>query len=109
MWPQSSPSAPSPPDFQLCEGNWQSAESDVDTTLTLVEEDIRDGFVEEVHGGMDEAKSRWGDLIAVGRLGIATAEGRKPRLGMDSTIAGVNGACQISDKVFNPTVRDVRE
>ena len=92
-----------------CDGNWQSAESDPELTQSLIDADVSEDFVFEIPGGMQEAKRRWGDLVAVGKLGVATADGRKPRLVMDSTAPGVNGRSKIEEKVFNATFQDVRK
>ena len=54
------------------------AQEDPDLTLALTEDEIQQGWVEEIFGGMDEAKQRW-TVTAVGKLNVVHADGKKPR------------------------------
>ena len=94
-------------DLAECTSNWKSADDDVESAMALVQDDIRDGFVRQFEGSLEDAKKRWPAGVAVGKLGIAHAPGRAPRLIMDSTVAGVNPAAVIEEKVFLPSIRDV--
>ena len=90
-----------------CSSNWKSADDDLALAQSLVDEDVNDGFVREFKGSLQDAKAKWPRGVAVGKLGIAHAPGRAPRLIMDSTVAGVNPAAVIEDKLFLPGLRDV--
>ena len=59
-------------------------------------------------GGLEAAKKRWPKGIAVGKLSLVKAEGRDPRLVLDSTICQVNPLCRIPEAVTMPTVQEVR-
>ena len=59
-------------------------------------------------GGLKAAKKRWPKGIAVGKLSLVKAEGRDPRLVLDSTICQVNPLCRIPESVTMPTVQEVR-
>ena len=98
---------PSEPEFVECEGNWASASVDPSVTRKLVEDEVRDGFVQKFHGNLHDARVKWPKGVAVGKLGVAYAEGRDPRLVLDSTIPGVNPACKIMEKTFNPQLHDL--
>ena len=43
----------------------------------------------------------------IGKLGVATAEGRPPRLVVDSSVCGLNGRCTIPEKSTLPTAREI--
>ena len=92
--------------FEIYDTNWKSAEEDPDTVTRLLEEDIDAKFVQEFHG-IAQAKKRWPEGIAVGRLSVARTENRDPRLCLDITIANVNAKVQIEEKSFNPSVEDI--
>ena len=100
---------PPPRELHECEGNWKSADSDIPLAQSLVDEDVSEGFVECFEGSLQDAHVRWPAGVAVGKLGIAYADGRSPRLIMDSTVAGVNPCCQIQEKCFNPSLADVSQ
>ena len=59
-------------------------------------------------GGLKAAKKRWPKGIAVGKLSLVKAEGRDPRLVLDSTVCQVNPLCRIPEAVTMPTVQEVR-
>ena len=69
------------------EENWQSAEADHDLTDRLIAEGVEADFLLFAEGGLPEATARWGERVAVGKLGVADAENpdRAPRLVLDST------------------------
>ena len=91
-----------------CEGNWKSADEDVELTKALVASEVSDGFVVSLGTDDTQVSQRWPKGFAFGKLGIASAEGRDPRLVLDSTAPGVNTKCRIHEKVFNPTLGDVK-
>ena len=76
-------------DIQLahCTGNWTQAEKDPALLQALVEKEIEAGHVTALQGGREAAKARWPQRTAIGKLNIVTAEGRDPRLVLDSTIS----------------------
>jgi hypothetical protein len=99
-------SEPEAVDLRLCEGNWASTESDPATATALVNTELSKGYMIEIVGGMAEARQRWGERIACGRLSIVKAPGKEPRLVGDSTISGANPASFIRDQAELPTVHN---
>ncbi len=93
--------------FHIQEGNWSSAEDNQQLTDDLLKKELAAGHMVRVAGGLDEARRRWGQFVAVGKLGVITAPGKEPRLVGDSTISGANPAAMISEKAENPTVTGV--
>ena len=55
-----------------------------------------------------EAQQRWPTGTAVGKLNIVFAEGKEPRLVLDSTICGVNPRCHLPERVALPMASDIR-
>ncbi|CAE7502271.1 unnamed protein product [Symbiodinium sp. CCMP2592] len=47
--------------------------------------------------------------VAIGKLGLVLAEGRSPRLTVDSSISGVTAACQIPNHMLLPRISDVED
>ena len=95
--------------LENCEGNWMSADLDPCVTSRLIQEDVDAGFVAEFKGDAVAAKKHWPKGIAIGKLGVAYAEGRDPRLVLDSTAPGVNPSCTIKEKTFLPSLQDLRD
>ena len=95
------------PDLQSFCSNWTGAHEDPDLTQSLIDEEINQGWVEELHGGLAEAKRRW-TSIAVGKLNVVHADGKKPRLVLDSSCCNVNQRCTLPETMVLPTVDDVR-
>ena len=88
---------------------WGSALDDPDCLLELVEADVQAGFAEWIPGGLPEAKERYGDLCAAGRLGLVKKEGSQPRLIGDSSISNANQLSRICEKVELPSLEDVAQ
>ena len=87
--------------------NWQSAEDDPELTRELVQEEISKGWVYEFHGDISQAQLAFPVGVAVGKLGVATAEGRPPRLVVDNSICGLNSRCHMPERSTLPTAKDV--
>ena len=96
--------------FQICSENWHSADADDDTLAKLIQQEIDDGLVVEV-GSLEAAQERFGKLLAVGKLGIASQQPNKPRLVLDSTISGLNPLSQqaIQEKCSYPRLSHLQQ
>ena len=96
-------------EFWSFDNNWKSAETDEDTLQKLIQKEIDDGFVTELDS-LESAKKKFGDLLAIGKLGIATQQADKPRLVLDSTISGLNPASNkaILEKYSYPRLSDLQ-
>ena len=95
------------PELQLCQTNWKGADDDPQLTWSLIQEELDNDWVAEVPGGMEEAQRRWQHL-AVRKLNVVHASGRKPRLVLDSSCCGVNTRCVLPETMILPTVDDVK-
>ena len=58
---------------------------------------------------MASAQARFGSKLAIGKMSIVSAPGKKPRLFVDSTVCGTNPSCFIPETFALPSVDDVRE
>ena len=87
--------------------NWQSAESDLDTTRELVTQETDKGWIYEYPGTLADAQAQFGDKLAIGRLGLALSDHRPPRLVVDSSICGLNSRCSIPERTTLPSALDV--
>ena len=74
-----------------------------------MEADVQAGFAEWIAGGLPDAKERYGDLCAAGRLGLVKKEGSQPRLIGDSSISNANQLSRICEKVELPSLADVAQ
>ena len=92
QWPpateQSDLEASTPLD--LCDGNWKAAIDHRTEVAALIQKEIDNGWVIEAKMSVAEAQKHWFSGTAVGKLNIVFAEGKEPRLVLDSTICGVN-------------------
>ena len=74
----------------------------------LIQQKLDDQFVECL-GFTTDLDPEMRQKLVFGKLGVAFSDNRKPRLVLDITISGVNPRTSIQEKVFYPTVADVRE
>ena len=93
-------------DFEICTGNWLGAVEFPDLLSSMVQSEIEAGYL-EVLRSLAEAQARW-PQVAVGKVNIVQAPGKKPRLILDPTISGVNAALDIPKRFMLPTLEDVR-
>ena len=107
IWPKKPASDAPTEDLQSCFTNWSGADVDPQLTWELINAEVAQGWVQELPGGLEEAKSKW-KHIAVGKLNVVHSEGRKPRLVLDSTCCGVNPNVVLPETMVLPTVDDVR-
>ena len=101
------PEKASQPDLSIHLAKWKSAEEHEDITSSLIQEELRQGWIEPFHGTVADAKLRWPLGVAVGKLGIAFHESRPPRLVVDPSISGANAACVVPEKQTMPSAFDV--
>ena len=66
------------------------------------------GWVIEIPGGEQEARAQWPKGIAIGKLNVVQADGKEPRMVLDSSVCNVNPRCTLPERVCLPTVADVR-
>ena len=78
-------------------GNWKAAEAEPHTVSALLDKEISNGWVVRTDMSTEQARQHWNKGIAVGKLNVVHAEGKEPRLVLDSTVCGVNPKCNISD------------
>ena len=95
-------------EIAICHGNWSSAEADPETLRALVEEELDKGWLLELDS-LASAQARFGSKLAIGKMSIVSAPGKKPRLVVDSTVCGTNPSCFIPETFALPSVDDVRE
>ena len=93
------------PDLHICEGAWQSAESQPDIVHSLLDEELQEGWISE-YASLEDIQSAF-PQVALGRLGLVLAEGRSARLVVDSSISGVTSSSAIPNCISNPRIEDV--
>lgn len=73
----------------------------------LIQDEVSEGWVLPLQGGIAEAQEKWPEGIAIGKLGLALSSFRPPCLVVDPTVSGVNPACVIPEKSTLPTARNL--
>ena len=104
--PRRKDSTPSDGELLLCFGNWTGAEADPVLLCELLQKEVDAGWLEAIP--LHEAQARWGSRVAVGRLNIVIAPGKKPRLVVDSSVCGTNSCCQVPESYALPGLQHVR-
>ena len=86
-----------------CQGNWAQAEQNPALLRQLLQKEVDNGWVVFFQGNADDAARQWPEGTAIGKLNIVSAEGKGPRLVLDSTICNANplARCQ-NASVFPP-------
>ena len=90
-----------------CTGNWAQAERDPTLLTALLQKEIDTGHVQAFQGSRQDAEKRWPQRTAIGKLNSVTAEGRDPRLVLDSTVCNANTLCRIPEHVTLPSAQEV--
>ena len=93
-------------DLQICHGSWKSASDQPTQVLSLLEEELREGWIVE-YPSVEAVKAAF-PKVAFGKLGLVLAEGRSPRLVVDSSISGVTSSCVIPNRLLNPRISDLQ-
>ena len=78
---------------------------------TLIDKELQGNFIAEVAGAEEDAKQRWPKGIAIGKLNVVFADGRDPRMVLDSrqhSICNLNPRCALPEPVQTPTTTDVQ-
>ena len=91
-----------------CQGNWTQAEQNPELLQQLLQKEIDNGWVVPFRGDADDASRHWPEGTAIGKLNIVSAEGKDPRLVLDSTICNANPLCKVPERVSLPTALDVQ-
>ncbi|CAE7038940.1 unnamed protein product [Symbiodinium sp. CCMP2592] len=93
-------------DFKICSGHWPGAEEDPELLEELMEAELAAGYVEELPS-LEAARARWA-RVAIGKANIIKSEGKSPRLIIDPSVSGTNGACVIPERFLLPGLGDVQ-
>ncbi|CAE7657443.1 LRRC45 [Symbiodinium sp. CCMP2592] len=107
LFPPAGQSAPTM-DLTHCSSSWGSALSDQASVDSLLSEEISEGWVREVPGGLDELTARY-QQTAVGKLGLVKSPGRPDRLVVDSSVSGVTEHTSLPNKSANPSISGLRQ
>ena len=91
-----------------CSGNWTRAESNPEILQELIDKELQGNYIAEFRGTEDDAKKQWPKGTAIGKLNVVLAEGRDPRMVLDSTICNLNPRCTLPERMQMPTVCDVQ-
>ena len=105
-WPFQDGQVDEPVPLQACESSWKSARDHPAMVQELIADEVRQGFITLIPGGVKELQSRY-DKIAVGKLGLVLADGRSPRLVVDSSISMVTTNTAIPNRMLLPKVSDL--
>ena len=74
----------------------------------LVAAEVAEGFVAPVPGGLLALRQQFGQ-VAVGKLGVVLAEGRSPRLVVDSSVSNVTANTSIPNHMLLPKISDLMD
>ena len=89
----------------LCDENWKGARDNPETLAALVQEELENGWLEEVP--LEEARIRWKE-IAIGKMNVVLVPDKNPRLTVDATVSGVNQGCVIPERYNLPGLGDLQ-
>ena len=74
--------------------------------MELLEAELAAGYVVEMPS-LEAARAKW-PRVAIGKANVIVAENRNPRLIIDPSISGVNGAALIPERYMLPGFGDIR-
>ena len=96
------------PALEHCTGNWTRAEQNPDLLSELIEKEIAQGWVRKFEGTEQDAALHWPAGTAIGKLNLVLAEGKEPRIVLDSSVCGLNPSVHLPERVALPTGADVQ-
>ena len=105
-WPTHTGTVANSEPLLRCSDSWKSAQDHPGIVDQLITEELQAGFIELVPGGLTELQEKYG-RTAVGKLGVVLAEGRSPRLVVDSSISNVTVNTIIPNHMMLPRISDV--
>lgn len=106
LWPVQPSTVSDVQDLHLCVSSWKSALDQPEVVWPLLEEECDAGFIEKVPDGLPQLQREY-EHVAVGKLGLVTAEHGAPRLVVDSTVSGVTPNTCIPNRMLLPKIIDV--
>ena len=105
-WPLTQATVPTEVPLVECTSSWKSAASNLSLVRELIAEEVASGFIAMVPGGLQELQQQY-PKTAVGKLGLVLAEGRSPRLVVDSSISNVTANTILPNHMLLPRISDV--
>ena len=88
-------------------GNWTQAEENPTVIAQLLATELEQGWISKFPGSKADAQQHWPNRTAIGKLNVVFAEGKDPRLVLDSTVCNANTLCRIPEQVALPSSLDV--
>ena len=73
----------------------------------LLRNEIANNWIVETSLSIAEAREKWPLGIAVGKLNVVFAEGKEPRLVLDSAVRQVNTRCHLPERLSLPMASDL--
>ena len=107
QWPAKKPDSALPPDLEICEGNWKMAKDKPETVQGLLRNEIANNWIVETSLSIADAREKWPLGIAVGKLNVVFAEGKEPRLVLDSAVCQANTRCHLPERLSLPMASDL--
>ena len=105
-WPVRLPTAPSEEPLLERTSAWKSALDNMPMVEELLNSEVAEGFGALVPGGVDSLKANY-NQVAIGKLGLVLAEGRSPRLVVDSSVSNVTTNTCIPNHMLLPKISDL--
>jgi hypothetical protein len=96
-------------ELTIHEHGWPSATNNPEVLAELIQDHVKNGWLQKWDGALTEAKEKFGNRIAVGKFGIAFSESRPPRLVGDAAVSGANIRSCIPESIELPGLYDVQE
>ena len=78
-----------------------------ETVQSLLRNEIANNWIVETGLSLAEARKKLPLGIAVGKLNVVFAEGKEPRLVLDSTVCHVNTRCHLPERLSLPMASDL--
>ena len=105
-WPHRSGVIPDDQPLVKCTSSWKSALDHPSLVQELIAAEVREGFIAHVPGGIKSLNEHY-EQVAVGKLGVVLAEGRSPRLVVDSSVSNVTANTVIPNHMLLPKISDL--
>ena len=84
------------------------AEDEPETVQGLLRNEIANSWIVETSLSIADAREKWPLGIGVGKLNVVFAEGKEPRLVLDSAVCQVNTRCHLPERLSLPSQKTLQ-
>ena len=96
-------------ELEACWSNWKSAEEAEASVVSLLQNEVEQGWVERLEGSWEAVSKPWEGRAAWGKLALVCVDGKEDRLVGDSSAPGISPKARFPNRMKHPKTSDLEE